>query len=167
MKYDQDTLINVLANYPDTLTGGPFTVNIISNDVPGASIAVDSANLIFYVPQQGVVGWDTITYAICNAANQCDTAQIIIYVQSPTGINEINTLQTRVYPNPFNNSFSVYHTGDVKFISLYDLDGRLIREISCGGELITSIPGDNLQAGVYIVKAISDKAVGVTKITKQ
>ncbi len=168
MVYNQDTLINVLANYPDTATGGPFTVQVISTVVPGASAVVDSNNVIFYIPQQGVVGWDTITYAICNASNQCDTAQIIIDIYGLNGITELSTLQTKVYPNPFSTSFSVYHTGDVKTIALYDMDGRLVREIRCNtGEQITGIEADNLSAGIYLLKATSDKGVGITKISKQ
>ena len=168
MVYDQDTLINVLANYPDTLTGGPFTVHVISTVVPGASAAVDSNNVIFYIPQQGVVGFDTITYAICNASNQCDTAQIIIDIYGLNGITELSTLQTKVYPNPFNSSFSVYHTGDVKTIALYDMEGRLVREVQCNiNEQITGIEAGNLPAGIYLLKAISDKGVGITKITRQ
>lgn len=167
LKYDQDTLVNVLNGVVDT-TGGPFTVHFVSNTIPGASVAIDSANLIFYVPQQGVVGADTVIYVICNSSNVCDSAVIVFNVESPSGITEVNTLQAKVYPNPFSNSFSVYHTSDVKTIHLYDMDGRLLREIPCTtGELITGIKADNLSSGIYIVKVISDNAVGVTKITKQ
>jgi hypothetical protein len=168
MAYTQDTLINVLSSFPDTLTGGPFTVTVISTVIPGASAAVDSGNVIFYIPQQGVVGWDTVTYEICNASNQCDTAQIIFDIEPPTGIHSINTLQAKVYPNPCTNSFSVYHSADVKTINLYDMEGRLMREIPCTtGELITGINANELSAGVYMVKVMSDNAVGVTKIIKQ
>jgi len=167
MQYTADTLINVLSD-TSVIPGGPYTVHIISNDIPGASIAVDSNNLIFYVPQQGVVGADTVVYAICNAANQCDTAEIILNLLSPTGITEINELKASVYPNPCSNSFSVYHSGDVKSINLFDMDCRMIREIPCTtSELITGIKADDLQAGIYLVKVISDKAVGVTRIIKQ
>ena len=168
LMYNQDTLINVLAGFPDTTSGGPFTVSIVGNAIPGASVAVDSANLIFYIPQQGVVGWDTITYAICNASNQCDTGQIIINVTGLTGITEINTLETTVYPNPCNNTFSVQHGAGVKFIDLYDMTGRLMREVRCSEtELTTRMRSDDLPTGVYLVKVISDKGVGITRISRQ
>ena len=167
MFYNQDTIINVLANLADT-TGGPFSLHIIGNTIPGASIAIDSANQIFYIPQQGVNGTDTITYTICNAANQCDTAQIVIRVEGTDGIRNINQLMAKVYPNPFSNSFTVYHTADVKTVTLYDLEGKLISEMTCNtGETITSVNTGNLSAGIYMVRVVSDNGVGVAKITKQ
>ena len=93
---------------------------------------------------------------------------MIINLLSPTGIQQLNMLETKVYPNPFSNSFSVYHTSDVKTVDLYDLEGRLIRTIPCNtGELITAIQTDDLQAGSYIVKVISAQATGIAKVIKQ
>jgi hypothetical protein len=164
--YNQDTLLNVLANVVDT-TGGPFTVEVVSRTIPGSTV-VDSLNEIWYFPQDGVVGFDTVVYAICNAANQCDTSEIIVDVLSPTGIRRINALQTKVYPNPCGNSFSVYHTGDVKTVELFDMEGRLIRSIPCNaGELVTGVETADLSAGTYIVKAISDQGIGISKVIKQ
>ena len=167
MFYNQDTIINVLGNIADT-TGGPFSLHIIGNTIPGASVAIDSANQIFYIPQQGVNGTDTITYTICNASNQCDTAEIVIRVEGTDAVRNIASLQTKVYPNPFTTTFTVYHTADIKTVNLYDMDGRLLREIPChAGETITGINADNLSAGIYLVKVISDNGVGIAKITRQ
>jgi hypothetical protein len=166
--YNVDTLINVLVNVVDT-TGGPFTVHFISNTVPGASILViDSTNLIWYIPEDGVVGYDTVFYTICNSQNQCDSAILIIDLLSPTGLRQVNALQTKVYPNPCGNSFSLYHTGDVKTVELFDMEGRLLRTVPCNaGELVTGIKTDDLAAGPYIVKAISDQGVGMAKVIKE
>ena len=165
--YNQDTLINVMDGLSDT-TGGPFTVQFVRNTVPGASVAVDSMNRLWYIPEAGIVGIDTLIYIICNAAHVCDTAEVIINLLSPTGVQQLNMLETKVYPNPFSNSFSVYHTSDVKTIGLYDLEGRLIRTIPCNtGELITGIQADDLQAGAYIVKVISAQGTGIAKVIKQ
>ncbi len=168
IRYDQDTLIDVLSNYPDTYAGGPFTVHFVSNDIPGASVVVDSANRIWYVPQQGVAAYDTVTYTICNNSNVCDTAQVIINVRAASGITQINTVSARVYPNPFSNSFTVSYDAGVKTIALYNINGQLIQEITCNtGVQTTLVNTGNLPAGMYIVKAISDKGVGVAKITRQ
>lgn len=165
--YSADTLLNVLDSIVDT-AGGPFHVQFVRNLVPGASVVVDSANQLWYIPQDGIVGNDIITYTICNAANQCDTATIFIDLLSPTGIRPLNMAEAKVYPNPCTNSFSVYHSIDVKTVDLYDLQGRLIQSIPCNaGELITGIQTGNLEAGTYIVKVISGKEAGVAKVIKQ
>jgi Domain of unknown function (DUF4465)/Secretion system C-terminal sorting domain len=165
--YNQDTLLNVLDGVVDT-AGGPFTVEFIRNSVPGASIVVDSANLIWYIPQDGIVGTDTVVYAICNASHVCDTSEVIISLLSPTTIRTINTLQTQVYPNPCSNTLMIYHTSGVHTINLYDLEGRLIETAACNtGERKTNINTGALQPGTYIVKAISDQGVGIAKVIKQ
>jgi len=168
VKYNQDTLINVLVNVVDT-ANGPFTVQYVSNTIHGASILViDSTNRIWYIPEDGVEGFDTVFYTICNHLNQCDSGIIVIDCQSPLGIKQVNTLHTKVYPNPCSSSFSLYHTGDVKTVELFDLEGRLIRTVPCNqGEMVTGVQTSDLEAGTYIVKAISDQGVGIAKVIKQ
>ena len=164
--YNQDTLLNVLSGVLDT-AGGPFTVEVVSRTIPGSTV-VDSNNLIWYIPQDGIVGFDTLVYAICNASNVCDTSEIIIDVRSPTGIRNINNLQTKVYPNPCGSSCSLYHSGEIKTVELFDLEGRLIRTIPCNtGEHVTEIQTSDLEAGTYVVRAVSDQGVGIAKVVKQ
>jgi hypothetical protein len=165
ISYVTDTLVNVLTGVVDSASG-PYTVHFISNDIPGASAAVDSANLIWYVPQQGIVGLDTVNYSICTTSG-CDTAQIIFNIYSPTGVAKVNAIQTSAYPNPFNNSFTVYHNTEIAALDMYDLSGRLVRHLGADAGNVTRVDGTDLPSGMYIVKLTSANGVGIAKITRQ
>ena len=162
--YNTDTLINVVDSVVDG--SGPFTVEVISRTIPGSTV-VDSNNRIWYFPEDGIVGVDTVVYAICSNG-QCDTAELIINLLNPAGIHEVSALKTTVYPNPCGNSLTVYHTTGVNTINLFDLEGRLIKTMPCNtGESITGLSTADLQAGTYLVKVISDQGVGIAKVIKQ
>ena len=166
--YEQDTLMNVMADNVDYTANLPVVVTLLSAPlIPGASALLDSASNIWYIPAIGIVAADTLTYSVCNGI-VCDTAQIFFNITGLTGIHEVAALQTKLFPNPFNTSFAVYHTSDVKEIMVYDLEGRIVKSQLCTtGEQYTQINGENLSAGAYVVKAISDKGVSVAKIIKQ
>ena len=76
------------------------------------------------------------------------------------------------YPNPFNPSTSIDYgvpfNSRIK-ISLYDLNGRIIRNIVDGfhvsGNYSLELNSNNLNSGVYLVKISSPKSVESIKIT--
>ncbi len=85
----QPTLIDVLAN--DTPADGidPTTLAIVSSSSP--AIGVDLSNgQILYSPALGESGNANLTYEICNASGQCDTANASIVVDSTVlGLGEL------------------------------------------------------------------------------
>jgi hypothetical protein len=167
--YEEDTLIEVVDLYTDTtIATPPYTLFISAPPrIPGASALIDS-NRIWYIPTQGVVATDTVGYTICGTNNVCDNGQVIINITGIQGINNISTNQSAVYPNPCTNSFNVFNAGGLKEIRLYDMEGRIVNDITCniGDERITVNTGD-LPAGAYIVKMISEQNSEVAKIIKQ
>jgi hypothetical protein len=164
--YTQDTLINVLAGQ-DTAGLSPATVRVLSN-TSGSSQVVDSANNIWYIPQIGVQAMDTVTYVICNAQNQCDTALLIMDLRGVEGIKDIISFNTRAFPNPFTGTVSILHPTGIHQINVYDIEGSLVRQIQGqAGEQVTQLDCSNLPAGVYLVKLFADEGVGITRIIKQ
>jgi hypothetical protein len=168
INYEQDTVVKVVPLDADT-SSGPFTVQIIGGpDIDGASALVDSVNEIWYIPTISIVAVDTLTYLVCNSLSHCDTGQIFFNITDLTGIKTVSDEQYHIYPNPFNSSFTLYHTTDIKEVRLYDLQGRLVETCVCNkGDSLTQIDAANLAAGTYFVRLISDETNAVTTIIKQ
>ena len=81
---DQQT---VYSGIPDTIdvllndvlcSSGAYAVNIITP--PSSGNASISASQLVYTSNQGYLGMDFIEYAVCDTANQCDTAEISLQV---------------------------------------------------------------------------------------
>lgn len=96
-------------NRPDALddvestdSGVPIDISVLPNDIPGDGRTFDNTTLeiitgptngsaivdrstgkIRYAPNPGYSGPDTFSYEICNDANQCDIANVIIDVRPP------------------------------------------------------------------------------------
>ena len=72
----EDT-IDVLVN--DVLcSSGAYTVNIITPPSSGSASILGSQ--VVYTSNQGYLGSDFLEYAVCDMANQCDTAEVALEV---------------------------------------------------------------------------------------
>lgn len=72
----EDT-IDVLVN--DVLcSSGAYTVNIITPPSSGSASILGSQ--VVYTSNQGYLGSDFMEYAVCDTANQCDTAEVALQV---------------------------------------------------------------------------------------
>ncbi|WP_347372627.1 S8 family serine peptidase [Aequorivita sp. Q41] len=69
-------------------------------------------------------------------------------------ITAFNTNKFALYPNPTNGILSISYEGDLAMetITVYSLDGRLIKDISLSGTPLVDI--SSLKNGVYIVKVV-------------
>lgn len=70
-------VINILQN--DTINGTLQGISIITQPANGLAV-IAVGNNIFYVPNGGFCGNDSLAYAICNTVG-CDTAWVFIHVQ--------------------------------------------------------------------------------------
>jgi gliding motility-associated-like protein len=77
---DSVTIINVLAN-DFGLGDGGIVINIPRNGQHGTAV-VNGDNTITYTPLPNYFGQDTIQYQVCDANSDCDTAYIIISLNS-------------------------------------------------------------------------------------
>lgn len=84
-------------DYYESPAPGPFTMNVLSNDVYSGSVAISisgapsygtatvSGEYIIYVPNPLFAGYDTLSYTICNFFGECSTATVVIYVNPGGG----------------------------------------------------------------------------------
>ncbi len=84
-------------DYYEIPSSGPFTMNVLSNDIfpgsvfpsitggPSNGTATASGNYIIYVPNPLFSGYDTLTYSICTFLGECSTATVVIYVNTGGG----------------------------------------------------------------------------------
>ncbi len=166
VKYNKDTLLNVLANDTD-YTLLPLKVSLVGTPkIFGATATVDSATQsVWYVPAIGIVSNDTLLYAVCDQAGLCDTATVYILVQSPTGVNELKQFSPVVYPNPFTNNLIVEGIQGEALLSLMELSGRVILERNIQGN--TQIDVATLPTGVYVLRVKQANEMSVLRVVKQ
>ena len=116
--------------------------------------------------------WDTISGGFIPTYNYYwwynDTAQV------STGITELKTINSCVYPNPFANTFTVSYDADhagQATLRLYDINGRLITRT-----VTTAVPGSNtivwdagytLPTGTYTYELRLGDAVSKGKLVSQ
>ncbi|MFN8286230.1 MAG: DUF4465 domain-containing protein [Chitinophagales bacterium] len=164
--YLQDTLINVLGNDFDT-TLSPLTVTVVKQPlVPGATAVVQPSGDILYTPAPGILSIDTFYYKVCDAADYCDTARVIVYIEGINGITETTASSISVYPNPFKDALEIRSALPMDVIQVFDLNGRLVEERR-SGEQFAKLNLSSLPTGIYAVKVSTVTGVSVHKVNKQ
>jgi hypothetical protein len=82
-------------------------------------------------------------------------------------INIESVEQITAYPNPFNNEFNiVLPKADVANIQLFDINGRLIENRQIQNEYEITM-GQNLNAGVYLVRVEQNGEMQSFKMIKK
>ena len=71
-----------------------------------------------------------------------------------------------VYPNPLLDIMNVQSTSLLESITVYSMEGRLIREEVITGYEYTMDVGD-LASGMYLIQVVSDSGTSIQKIMKQ
>ena len=97
-----------------------------------------------------------------------------LYVSDPTsgsiykitdttlGTDDNTISEISIYPNPTKNNLSInfglnYNSNLSTKISIFDLQGKLIKTIVRNAEMIQNINTSELSNGIYILKLIGDK----------
>jgi len=86
----------------------------------------------------------------------------IVNAGSVTGIDDVNTLNIAIYPNPVSNVLNV-EGEDIQQVEILDLNGRTVLATNESGAINIS----NLASGMYLVRAISAEGVRTVKIVKK
>ncbi len=86
----------------------------------------------------------------------------IVNAGSITAIDDVNTLNIAIYPNPVSNVLNV-EGDDIQQVEILDLNGRTVLTTNQSGAINIS----NLASGMYLVRAISNEGVRTVKIVKQ
>ena len=73
-----------------------------------------------------------------------------------------------IYPNPAQNKLFIEGENGIKAVTIYDISGRLIHQISyLGFSNSREVSTENLVQGTYLVKIKTESGEGVRKIVKE
>ncbi|TAJ12160.1 T9SS C-terminal target domain-containing protein [Marinilabiliaceae bacterium JC017] len=96
--------------------------------------------------------------------NQNGHIRMIISGQTLVGINDIETTDSSIYPNPCSNHFSIKANSGViiKHIEFLTIDGRTVWQKDLNDNE-TEIPLINIKNGLHVIRLITDTGVIITK----
>ncbi len=108
------------------------------------------------------------SYSVIVTLGTCsDTSNCIQFTTA--GINEINTIEASVYPNPFRNSIEMkfdvmQHNAE---LSVMDISGRIIFSKKMDAIKSVSVETENWNAGTYFVELKSEEGMLRRKLIKE
>lgn len=107
------------------------------------------------------------SYSVIVTLGTCsDTSNCIQFTTA--GINEINTIEASVYPNPFSNYLevkfeSMQHNAE---LNIMDISGRVIFNNKMESAKSVSVLTDNWKAGAYFIELKTDEGMLRRKLIK-
>ena len=90
----------------------------------------------------------------------------LVREKTPVSIKNDN----RIYPNPFNESVSIYQnsTNEISEISIYDLTGKKIETFTNFQKPIINLPTQNISKGYFLFKILyKDNKIEIINLVKQ
>jgi phosphatidylserine/phosphatidylglycerophosphate/cardiolipin synthase-like enzyme len=168
-----------------------LTVQVLDNDIIQAPITLSievpatqgdsyipfvNPNIINYLPNQGFLGSDSITYKIAYQADPTLFALAKIYIQviDDSGIEDAY-LQAglSIFPNPATDELTIQIPEDIKgttIVSFYNLLGEeVLQQSLANGEqkMILNVKDAKLNQGVYLVKVANGERLAMQKLIIQ
>ena len=117
----------------------------IATDSCGVDDGAGNINRTLVIPE-----WPTTLIFCWDQCTQCDSSSAILEVQ------EVQTNDMVVFPNPFVDAFTVSSASNsaISSVSVMDLSGRLVATISGERRNAVSIDADALgmESGIYLVR---------------
>ncbi|HYD91018.1 MAG TPA: T9SS type A sorting domain-containing protein, partial [Flavobacterium sp.] len=129
-------------------------------------VAIDSDGNLS-VPATALDGTYTVTYSICEAADDtnCSTATAIVVVTAVAGVADHDAINVTLYPNPATDMLYLHAGKDilVQGIEIYNMQGRRMLSFTGGSETFNI---SSLSAGIYMVQVKTDKGLAINKLVK-
>jgi hypothetical protein len=141
--------------YDVELAAGTTTVPTVD------AVTTDAAASFVVNPAPSLPGTTTVDVT----AEDGTVAQYVINFSVAEGIDPSSQMNIRIYPNPVREVLKIENTEN-SIVSIYELNGRLLRTIHDPGNVIT-IDVSDLGAGVYLIKVQMSKGVSISKFIKQ
>lgn len=114
-------------------------------------------------PSVAGIGTHTLTYDYTDANGCSASATSDIIVDGCLSLEDIQTSELSIFPNPINNELNILLLGDFDF-EIIDSRGRLVANGN-GNDTIT-INTSNYESGIYLVKIKSDQLSSTVRIVK-
>jgi len=141
--------------FPSNASNATYTWSIAN----GTGTATISATGLVTAQTNGIV---TVT-ATANDGSGITGGTSIMLSNQTTGILEINSFKTTVYPNPTTGLITITANNVIDIIEVYDITGKKIASF-----LNTNTINLNyLNEGLYIVKMYSKNEVSIQQIIKK
>jgi hypothetical protein len=83
-----------------------------------------------------------------------------------TSLGEANDLSFSLYPNPVLDNLTISGKSQIKQINIYDISGRLIKQVQTNLVNIAVVNFNDLNAGSYLVEVVSTSGKVVKEIVK-
>ena len=80
------------------------------------------------------------------------------------GIDDLAETNVSVYPNPVADVLNISYNGEIRYVEVYDLVGRMVKHIS--GD-VNQISTNEMETGIYVVRVATENGVHVQKIVKE
>ena len=153
----------VLTSAPEvTISGGSVTIRA------GETVRLTALGAEKYLWNSGettpiidVYPTETTTYTVTGFNGNCSsTASTTITVEGTIGIDEINTHNIRLYPNPASSQINVEGIGMIR-VTITDIMGRTVIDIPANGDKL-SINVGSLPKGVYFLQTRGDNGDSTT-----
>jgi hypothetical protein len=86
----------------------------------------------------------------------------------PIGVEELNSVIAKVYPNPTTNTFTIESTSTnpLSKIIIYSTDGRMLKTINIHNSEIINIDVKDFSAGIYFLDCIGQEGRQMVKVVK-
>ncbi|RNC87062.1 MAG: T9SS C-terminal target domain-containing protein [Winogradskyella sp.] len=152
------------------------SIEFIFNNINLPDSSTDEANSHGYItfkikPKNDVVVGDIVNgvadiYFDFNPAIVTNTVSTE-FVNAALSIDDFETNKISIYPNPTNNTLYITSKLSVNQISVYDMNGRLLRMVSLNSNTFEyALDVKNLIEGIYFLKLESDNALQTLKFVK-
>ncbi len=110
--------------------------------------------------------YEAYVVAVCGDSVS-SPSNTVTFSTLPDGIADYALSRTQLYPNPTSNSVTIVnHNCTIETVEVYDVCGQTLRKQRVNGNSVM-LPADNLAAGVYFVRVITDRGTIVKPFTKR
>lgn len=148
----------------------------VAADATIEDISVSGTNVIWYpTAADAAAGTNAIaagtplvdgqTYYAVSVVGSCRSAALAVTVTVVLDNASFDIKSLKYYPNPVVDRFTVSYTKSITAIQVYDINGRLVKNLQTNGNEV-NVDMSDVAASVYIVKVFADDTMGEFKVVK-